>query len=91
MRIRSGLRHAACVALCAALASAGPASGQAPPPANAAPGHETPPAAAPPVINPHAHPITANVTVTDAQLLNADKDQDNWLLHGRTYDNQRFS
>ena len=38
-----------------------------------------------------AHPITADVTVTDAQLLNADKDQNNWLLHGRTYDNQRFS
>ena len=31
------------------------------------------------------------MTVTDTQLLNADKDQDNWLLHGRTYDNQRFS
>ena len=36
-------------------------------------------------------PITANVTVTDQQLLNADKDQNNWLLYGRTYDNQRFS
>ena len=23
--------------------------------------------------------------------MNADKDMDNWLLHGRTYDNQRFS
>jgi alcohol dehydrogenase (cytochrome c) len=37
------------------------------------------------------HPVTANVTVTDEQLLNADKDQDNWLLHGRTYDNDSFS
>ncbi|HEY4973570.1 MAG TPA: PQQ-binding-like beta-propeller repeat protein, partial [Steroidobacteraceae bacterium] len=37
------------------------------------------------------HPVTANVTVTDQQLLNADKDQDNWLLHGRTYDNADYS
>ncbi len=35
--------------------------------------------------------VTANVAVTDAALLNADADRDNWLLHGRTYDNQRFS
>ncbi|HZQ40916.1 MAG TPA: PQQ-binding-like beta-propeller repeat protein [Rhizomicrobium sp.] len=91
MRIRTGMHHAIRAAMCIGLACAGPAAGQAPPPADNAPGHETPPAAAPPVINQHAHPITANVTVTDAQLLNADKDQDNWLLHGRTYDNQRFS
>ncbi|HEX4273408.1 MAG TPA: PQQ-binding-like beta-propeller repeat protein [Rhizomicrobium sp.] len=38
-----------------------------------------------------ARPITADVTVTDAMLLGADKDRGNWLLHGRTYDNQRFS
>jgi len=37
------------------------------------------------------HPVTANVTVTDQQLLNADKDPDNWLLHGRTYDNADYS
>src|ERR1700679_769103 len=37
------------------------------------------------------HPVTANVTVTDQQLLNADRDQDNWLLHGRTYDNADYS
>jgi len=36
-------------------------------------------------------PITADVTIDDARLLNAARDQDNWLLHGRTYDNQRFS
>ncbi|HVV26962.1 MAG TPA: PQQ-binding-like beta-propeller repeat protein, partial [Rhizomicrobium sp.] len=35
--------------------------------------------------------VTANVAVTDAALLNADADRDNWLLHGRTYDNRRFS
>ena len=35
--------------------------------------------------------ITANVGTTDRALLIADSDQDNWLLHGRTYDNQRFS
>ena len=37
------------------------------------------------------HPVTANVMVTDQQLLNADKDPDNWLLHGRTYDNADYS
>ncbi|HWY62384.1 MAG TPA: PQQ-binding-like beta-propeller repeat protein [Rhizomicrobium sp.] len=37
------------------------------------------------------NPVTANVTVTDQQLLNANKDTDNWLLHGRTYDNASFS
>src|SRR3954468_8144001 len=36
-------------------------------------------------------PVAADVASTDQQLLNSDKDQDNWLLHGRTYDNQRFS
>ena len=36
-------------------------------------------------------PVAADVASTDQQLLNADSDQDNWLLHGRTYDNQRFS
>src|SRR6185312_11956949 len=38
-----------------------------------------------------ATPNTANVTVTDKQLLNAGKNMNDWLLHGRTYDNQRFS
>ena len=36
-------------------------------------------------------PVTADVENTDEQRLNADADQDNWRLHGRTYDNQRFS
>ena len=35
--------------------------------------------------------ITAKVDVTLAQQANAAKDLDNWLLFGRTYDNQRFS
>lgn len=38
-----------------------------------------------------AKPVTANVASTDTMLLNAGRDQDNWLLHGRTYDNQRYS
>jgi len=34
----------------------------------------------------------ASVTnVADKALVNADRDHDNWRLHGRTYDNQRFS
>jgi len=36
-------------------------------------------------------PVTADVENTDQQRLNADADHDNWRLHGRTYDNQRFS
>ena len=36
-------------------------------------------------------PITAPVSNTDQQRLNANADQDNWRLYGRTYDNQRFS
>jgi alcohol dehydrogenase (cytochrome c) len=32
-----------------------------------------------------------NVDITDPMMLNADADTKNWLLHGRTYDNQRFS
>ncbi|HEU0096574.1 MAG TPA: PQQ-binding-like beta-propeller repeat protein, partial [Rhizomicrobium sp.] len=35
--------------------------------------------------------MTADVANSDAQRLNADADHDNWRLHGRTYDNQRFS
>jgi alcohol dehydrogenase (cytochrome c) len=33
----------------------------------------------------------ANVSVTDTMMLNAESDSANWLLHGRTYDNQRYS
>ena len=35
--------------------------------------------------------VTANVASTDESLLNAAGNQDDWLLYGRTYDNQRFS
>jgi alcohol dehydrogenase (cytochrome c) len=35
--------------------------------------------------------ITANVASTDESLLSAASNQDDWLLYGRTYDNQRFS
>jgi len=38
-----------------------------------------------------AHEVTADVNITDAALKNAEKDPDNWLLFGRTYDNQRYS
>ena len=34
---------------------------------------------------------TVNGNITDQQRLQADHDADNWLLYGRTYDNQRFS
>src|SRR5205085_3942223 len=36
-------------------------------------------------------PVTADIENSDRQRIEADADQDNWRLHGRTYDNQRFS
>jgi len=36
-------------------------------------------------------PAGANVNVSDAMMAAADGDQGNWLLPGRTYDNQRYS
>jgi alcohol dehydrogenase (cytochrome c) len=36
-------------------------------------------------------PQGADVNITDAMMNNAASDQNNWLLHGRTYDNQRYS
>src|SRR5262245_18512934 len=68
--------------------------GQAPNQPVQGPPHGAPTPAAPPAAPAGVvvtKDITANVTVTDAMLLNAGQDQDNWLLHGRTYDNQRFS
>jgi hypothetical protein len=62
---RGLMQGATYVGLCAALAWAGHAFGQPPDAA----GHDTSPA--PPVIA--AHPVTADVTVTDAQRLHADK------------------
>jgi alcohol dehydrogenase (cytochrome c) len=48
--------------------------------------------AAPPVRNVYAQlPTGADVNVTDAMMRNAKSDESNWLLHGRTYDNQRYS
>ena len=38
-----------------------------------------------------ALPAGANVNVTDSMMLNAGNDENDWLLHGRTYDNQRYS
>jgi alcohol dehydrogenase (cytochrome c) len=48
--------------------------------------------AAPPVRNVYAKlPAGADVNVTDSMMLHASSDENNWLLHGRTYDNQRYS
>lgn len=49
------------------------------------------PAAAPLPVTVTVTPVAADVASTDQRLLDAGSDQDNWLLHGRTYDNQRFS
>jgi alcohol dehydrogenase (cytochrome c) len=35
-------------------------------------------------------PVTRKVDISDAMMLDADR-SDDWILHGRTYDNQRFS
>jgi alcohol dehydrogenase (cytochrome c) len=48
--------------------------------------------AAPPVRKVYSQlPAGANVNVTDPMMVNAASDEANWLLHGRTYDNQRYS
>ena len=35
-------------------------------------------------------PITQKVDITDQMMLDSDSSED-WIVHGRTYDNQRFS
>lgn len=48
--------------------------------------------AAPPTRTVYAQlPAGANVNVTDSMMLNAASNENDWLLHGRTYDNQRYS
>jgi alcohol dehydrogenase (cytochrome c) len=48
--------------------------------------------APPPVRNLYAKlPGGTNVDVTDPMMVGAASDANNWLLHGRTYDNQRYS
>ena len=48
--------------------------------------------AAPPTRKTYAKlPPGANVNISDSTLLAAASDDSNWLLHGRTYDNQRYS
>src|ERR1700679_4288619 len=47
---------------------------------------------APPTRNVYAQlPAGTNVNITDSMMQNAGSDDNNWLLHGRTYDNQRYS
>jgi len=36
-------------------------------------------------------PVPVNVDITNEQLLGANQNPDNWMLYGRTYDNQRYS
>jgi alcohol dehydrogenase (cytochrome c) len=77
------------VCVCAFIACAPLALGQNAP---ADSSHGAAPGPAPSVsMTTVAKAVTADVTVTDAMLRNADKDENNWLLHGRTYDNQRYS
>jgi alcohol dehydrogenase (cytochrome c) len=78
----------ACVLICAlaAMGWAGNASGQE---EDATVAQR--PAARPNTVSYQMKPVTSDVSNSDIQRLNADADQDNWRLHGRTYDNQRFS
>ncbi len=47
---------------------------------------------APPVRKVYSQlPAGANVNVTNPMMVDAASDESNWLLHGRTYDNQRYS
>jgi PQQ-dependent dehydrogenase (methanol/ethanol family) len=47
---------------------------------------------APPVLRVYGQPPAgASVNVTDSMMLGASTDDSNWLLPGRTYDNQRYS
>ena len=47
---------------------------------------------APPVRTVYSQlPAGANVNVTNPMMVDAASDESNWLLHGRTYDNQRYS
>ncbi|WP_428489190.1 pyrroloquinoline quinone-dependent dehydrogenase [Rhodopila sp.] len=71
---------------CAALAYAAPNPGAQQQPQPPAPASLAPTSTVVTVT-----PVTANVDVSDQQRLAADKNQDDWMLYGRTYDNQRFS
>ena len=75
--------------LAAALLLAGNALAQ--PPVGSA-GEAAPPIAglAPGTGSFQNQPVTQKVDVTDAMMLESDR-SDDWILHGRTYDNQRFS
>ena len=83
-------RRIALLSLACILVGPGVAPAQ-PPAAAQTESHGTPAPAPEPSGAIVAQAIAADVTVDDARLLNAAHDQDNWLLHGRTYDNQRFS
>ena len=83
---RSGMHWAPLCAAIASLVWAGLALGQ----------EEGGTTARPPAFDPNKlsyqmKPVTADLSNSDEQRINADADQDNWRLHGRTYDNQRFS
>ncbi len=47
--------------------------------------------AAPEITRGQERPVGVNVNVSDQDLLNAGQNSDDWLLYGRTYENQRFS
>ncbi len=89
------MRKFAGVLMAAALLACGGAIAQSPPPAQPVAGSAG--EAAGPVGGLgqgkgsfQNQPVTQKVDVTDAMMLDADR-SDDWILHGRTYDNQRFT
>ncbi len=94
----------ALLALCAGGLLAAPAMAQQSAPAGAdtqggggsmprvqAPATPAPSSETVPITQGATRPVGVNVDVTDLDLLGAAQNTDDWLLYGRTYDNQRFS
>ena len=90
---------AALLALCAAGGLgllAGPVMAQQSPPAPTNPQATAAPAPSGstdtvPITQGAARPVGVNVNVSDEDLMGAAQNTSDWLLYGRTYDNQRFS
>jgi PQQ-dependent dehydrogenase (methanol/ethanol family) len=63
------------------------------PQAQAAQAQGTPPGSADtvPITQGASRPVGVNVGVSDQDLMGAAQNNNDWLLYGRTYDNQRFS
>jgi PQQ-dependent dehydrogenase (methanol/ethanol family) len=90
------LLAAACLGLCGSALGQAPiqgSAGEAAGPVGSATAGINPIALGGVVANPGSfqmQPVTQKVDITDAMMLASDT-SDDWIVHGRTYDNQRFS